>query len=340
MMNYKNAFIDITNIIIQIYNRLENKINYPIETVYTRIFELRYVIEHIIYKIMKTDYYFDEKVYDNLLEITKLEPKTSEEKIFLNSLQKRLEYKKKSQVQPIKIYKNQSQLEYFIENEQGDKISYNNLEKLIQNLNNRFNKTAKISRILEFEHLIKDIENRCITMSHPYLFEDDNENQYDINNKLYISCFSYSTGIKNAYAWWKIYGNKTKFRMTIDIKDFIKSIISILDDNNVEIYIGSLEYKLESLEENKIEWDFFNKRDDFYFENELRLMIKINSEIQNTDSDSIKIENIKGLPILCSFPIKELDMYKNMSTDEKDIIFHPYAYLLFLLSFYYLVVKV
>ncbi|CRF32781.1 hypothetical protein BRSU_1020 [Brachyspira suanatina] len=192
--NYKNAFIDITNIIRQIYDRLENKINYPIETVYTRIFELRYVIEHIIDKIMKTDYYFDEKVYDNLLEITKLEPKKSEEKIFLNSLEKRLKYKKKLQVQPIKIYKNQSPLEYVIENEQGDKISYDNLEKLIQDLNNRFNKTSKISRILEFEHLVKDIENRCITMSHPYLFEDENENQYDINNKLYISCFSYSTG--------------------------------------------------------------------------------------------------------------------------------------------------
>lgn len=53
-------------------------------------------------------------------------------------------------------------------------------------------------------------------------------------------------------------------------------------------------------------------------------MIKINGEIQNTDSDSIKIKDIKGLPILCSFPIKELDMYKNMSTDEDDIIFHPY----------------
>ncbi|WP_416487690.1 hypothetical protein [Brachyspira hyodysenteriae] len=71
-------------------------------------------------------------------------------------------------------------------------------------------------------------------------------------------------------------------------------------------------------------WDFFDKRNDFKFENELRLIIEINNEIKNTDSGSIKIENIKGLPILCSFPIKELDMYKNMSTDEKDIIFHPY----------------
>ena len=181
---YSNSFISITYIISQIYNRLKSKINYPIENVYTPVFELRVVIEHIIDKIIKTDYYFDEQVYDNLLKITKFEPKTSEEKIFLNSLEKRLKYKKKSEVQPIKIYKNKYSLGYVIENEQGDKKEYNNLDKLIEELNNRFNKTAKISRILEFEHLIKDIKNRCITMSHPYLFEDENENQYDINNKL------------------------------------------------------------------------------------------------------------------------------------------------------------
>ena len=114
--NYKNAFIDITNIISQIYDKLENKINYPIETVYSPVFELRVIIEYVIDKIIKTNYYFDEQVYDNLLKITELEPKTSEEKIFLNSLEKRLEYKKKSQVQPIKIYKNQSPLKYVIEN--------------------------------------------------------------------------------------------------------------------------------------------------------------------------------------------------------------------------------
>lgn len=236
---YKNTFINITNIIFQIYDKLDKKIEYPEYESYSPVFELRVIIEYVIDKIIKTDYYFDEQVYDNLLKITKLEPKTEDEKEFLKSLEKRLIYKKTSLISPIKIYKDKSLSKYFIENEYGDKISYNNLEKLVKDLNNRFNKTAKISRILEFEHLVKDIENRCITMSHPYLFEDDNENKYGINNKLYISCFSYSIGIKNAYAWWKIYGNKTKFRMTIDIKDFIKSIISILNDNNVEIYIGS-----------------------------------------------------------------------------------------------------
>ncbi|WP_239649082.1 hypothetical protein [Brachyspira hyodysenteriae] len=323
---YKTAFINITYIISQIYDKLENKINYPIETVYTPVFELRVIIEHLIDKIIKTDYYFDEQVYDNLLKVTELEPKTEDEKEFLKNLEKRLIYKKTLLISPIKIYKDKSLSIYFIENKHGDKTSYDNLEKLLQNLNNRFNKTAKISRILEFEHLVKDIENRCITMSHPYLFEDDNENQYDIKNKLYISCFSYSIGNENAYAWWKIYGSKTKFRMTIDIKDFIKSIMSILYNHNVEIYLGSLYYmdkeKIKSKNENV--WDFFDKRNDFKFENELRLIIEINNEIKNTDSGSIKIENIKGLPILCSFPIKELDMYKNMSTDEKDIIFHPY----------------
>lgn len=323
---YKNSFIKVTYVINQIYDKLDKKIEYPECGSYYLVFELRVIIEYIIDKIIKTDYYFDEQVYDNLLKVTELEPKTEDEKEFLKNLEKRLIYKKTLLISPIKIYKDKSLSIYFIENKHGDKTSYDNLEKLLQNLNNRFNKTAKISRILEFEHLVKDIENRCITMSHPYLFEYDNENQYDIKNKLYISCFSYSIGNENAYAWWKIYGSKTKFRMTIDIKDFIKSIMSILYNHNVEIYLGSLYYmdkeKIKSKNENV--WDFFDKRNDFKFENELRLIIEINNEIKNTDSGSIKIENIKGLPILCSFPIKELDMYKNMSTDEKDIIFHPY----------------
>ena len=132
--------------------------------------------------------------------------------------------------------------------------------------------------------------------------------------------------------------------MIIDIKDFMKSIISLLEYdkikiknknrkriyilNNIEIYLGSLDYKDRYKIKNKIKnenvWDFFDKRNDFKFEKELRLMIKINSEIKNTDSNPIKIYNINGLPVLGSFPIKELDMYKNMSIDKDNIIFNPY----------------
>lgn len=331
---YANTFLSITNIISQIYNKLEDKIEYPMETVYTPVFELRAVIEYIIDKIIKTGYCFNEKVYDNLLKITELEAKTSDEKEFFKSLEKRLIYKKKSLISPIKIYKDQSSLEYIIEPKQGDIKKCNNLDTLIQNLNSRFNKTAKISRILEFEHLVKDIENRCITMSHPYLFEDENENQYDINNKLYISCFSYTSDKENEYAWWKIYGSKTKFRMIINVADFIKSITSILDNNkNIEIYIGSLDYENDKntyIEENKNEWDFFYKRKDFKFENELRIMLKINFIIEDND-EIIKIINKNGLPILCTVKLQDLSIYKNINIDEKNYennkdnaIFHPY----------------
>ena len=168
-------------------------------------------------------------------------------------------------------------------------------------------------------------------MSHPYLFEDENENIYDINEKLYISCFSYTSDKENAYAWWKIYGSKTKFRMIIDVKDFIKSIISILDNSkNIEIYIGSLDYyKNIYLEENKNEWDFFNKRNDFKFENELRFMLKVNDNIGN-DDEVIKIINVNRLPVLCSVTLQDLSIYKNINTDifdednNNNVIFHPY----------------
>lgn len=261
-------------------------------------------------------------------------------KLFINNFKNRVKYKKELKVSPIKIYKDKNG-KYIIESINNGTILYEEYKEPSDFIINNLSKSGKISRILEFEHLKSDINNKCITMSHPYLFEDGLENQYSINEKIYISCFSYSTGNENSYAWWNIYGkSKTKFRMTIDIKDFIKSIISLLEynrvkiknnkrrkeyiENNIEIYLGSLNYKYIDKIKNENESDFFDKKNDFKFENELRLMVKINNEIKNTDYNPIKTYNIKGLPVLCSFPIKKLDIYKNMSTNKDDIIFHPY----------------
>lgn len=331
---YKNSFISITNIISKIYIKLKNKINYPIEKVYTPKFELIVVIEYIVNNIMKMKYNFDKKVYNNLRKLTQFKLKNHERQIFLKSLKMKLKshYRNRFQILPMKIYKDS--LKYIIqfEEKEEEEIDFNKKDEILEYLNKIFNKKGKISRILEFKYLVGDIENRCITMSHPYLFEDENENQYDINNKLYISCFSYTSDKKNAYAWWKIYGSKTKFRIIIDINDFIKSIISILENNkDIAIYIGSLEYKKDiKMEENKNEWDFFKKRNDFEFENELRVMLKINSKIED-DDEIIKISDVNGLPILCSIKLQDLSIYKNINTDEKNFknnednaIFHPY----------------
>ena len=119
---YKNDFIYITDVISKIYDKLDKKIEYHGYDSYYTVFELRVIIEYVIDKIIKTDYYFDEQVYDNLLKITEFEPKTEDEKEFLKNLEKRLIYKKTSLISPIKIYNDKSLSIYFIENEYGDKI--------------------------------------------------------------------------------------------------------------------------------------------------------------------------------------------------------------------------
>lgn len=306
---YKDSFIKITEVILNKYTFLEKRIEYPLGISYTPVFQLRSIFERIIDNIIKIDYRFDEVVYTNLSLI--------KEDIVPN-LHDRIERKRKSFLAPIKIYKENDK--YIIENKNKNTMDYDTKKECIEEIISRISINYKyVSRILEFEHLIKDIENKCITMSHPYLFEDDNENVYSINERLYISCFSYTTANTNAYAWWKIYGSKTKFRMTIDIRSFINSVISILDNNNFEIYLGSLEYKQDLQEENKVDWDFFDKREDFMFENELRLMVRIKNNFDNNNAI-----HINGLPVLCKFTLSNFDIYKNMSLKKKDIIFHPY----------------
>ena len=315
---FNNIIIDnekatvLTYTISKIYPNLPSKINYPVNTLYTPQFELRIIIDEIINMFINIEKIYDEKVYDNLININNLD----------SDIKKRLQYKRNKLFAPIKIIKKNNK--YLIIDKYDNKKDYNkkyNKKELKEKIFSKINKKdGIISRIVEFSHLIEDIKNKQITMSHPYLFEDEFENQYPIDKNLYISCFSYTVGKENAYAWWKLYGNKTKFRLTVKIEYFIDSIISILDKNSnedIELYIGSLDYK-DDISNNENEWDFFDKRKDFNFETELRIMVKV-----NTPSDE-KIKYVNGLPVLYKLNIGNMSIYKNMSVNHNDIIFHPY----------------
>ena len=78
------------------------------------------------------------------------------------------------------------------------------IEKLLKN-----NFNNNVSRILKFQYLLNDINNRTLTMSHQYIFEDEKESIYGLENKVYMVCFSNTTGKENAYTWWNIYGMTT-----------------------------------------------------------------------------------------------------------------------------------
>lgn len=210
---FNNIIIDnekatvLTYTISKIYPNLPSKINYPVNTLYTPQFELRIIIDEIINMFINIEKIYDEKVYDNLININNLD----------SDIKKRLQYKRNKLFAPIKIIKKNNK--YLIIDKYDNKKDYNkkyNKKELKEKIFSKINKKdGIISRIVEFSHLIEDIKNKQITMSHPYLFEDEFENQYPIDKNLYISCFSYTVGKENAYAWWKLYGNKTKFRLTV-----------------------------------------------------------------------------------------------------------------------------
>ncbi|MEI0611871.1 hypothetical protein [Brachyspira pilosicoli] len=325
---FNNNLIDkevveyIVTIIIEIYPKLPKRIDYFLVEDDTMKFELKAVIDNFIDILINSNLFISDKILNKLIKMFRNLNIDNINILYINNIIKRLTRKDKSVIVPIKIYLQNK--EYIVKNKY-DTIEYRNTDEdpIIKYILNKFNASYNISRLFEFEYLIKDMKEKIITLSHPYLFEDELENNYSTNKKLFISCFSYSTGHQNAYAWWKIYGSRTKFRMTVDIESFLRSIISILrNQNNIEIYLGSIEYLMEhqiNRKKNTNEWDFFEKRNDFEFENELRVMIKI---ISNTNKS--KVDVVKGLPVLGRFKLDNFDIYKNMSTNMKDIIFHPY----------------
>lgn len=201
---------------------------------------------------------------------------------------------------PIKIIiKNGEYFVYDLENNFIFKtIDINELiEKLVPN------DDSKVSRILKFQYLLNDIKNSILTISHPYNFEDKNESIYEFFNKVYVGCFSKTIDKENAYAWWKIYGDTSddilkniKVRILFNKRKLLKSILS-LKDETFEYYFGDIEY-IKSKENNKEIKDFFEKSNDFQFENEFRIIIKCKNENDNRIiKDNNDIPNLLGLPL-------------------------------------------
>ena len=221
---------------------------------------------------------------------------------------------------PVKItIKNGEYFVYDLEN--NFRFETNDIDDLVKRLvPNDFN---NVSRILKFQYLLNDINNKTITMSHPYIFEDKNECLYSLDKKVYMACFSKTIDKDNAYAWWKIYGitpdnslENIKVRIIFNKRDLLKNIL-LKKDKNFEYYFGDMKYIGDKKEKNDDIKDFFEKSTSFKFEREFRILIKYigTDEIPNNKySDKYKI-----------FFKLDLDnkLYKSITLDN-ELYFDPY----------------
>ena len=221
---------------------------------------------------------------------------------------------------PVKIIiKNGEYFVYDLEN--NFRFETNDIDDLVKRLvPNDFN---NVSRILKFQYLLNDINNKTITMSHPYIFEDKNECLYSLDKKVYMACFSKTIDKDNAYAWWKIYGITTdnsldniKVRIIFNKRDLLKNIL-LKKDKNFEYYFGDIKYIGDKKEKNDDIKDFFEKSTSFKFEREFRILIKYIGidEIPNDKyNDKYKI-----------FFKLDLDnkLYKSITLDN-ELYFDPY----------------
>ena len=316
IQNNKINMVTFTEVIQNRYPNLPPKEIYPVGVAYNPKFELIEIFNSCIENIITTDFSYEEYSYDNLLSIEKLNPNVKE----------RIEYRKKKI--PFTMIAKKDSLYCILNTDKSTKKSFENIEKIAEYILSRFDEDQNISQIKQFKHLIDNIKDKKFTMSHPYCFEDKIENQYDINEKLYISCWSFTAKRENAYAWWKLYGkHKNSFRSIITLRSLIISMISILDNyKHSTLYIGNIDYnKLGSIDDaykHKSEIDFFNKREDFKFENELRIMMKIDKSGETDKENSVIYEN--HLPVRYSFPLTKIDMYRDIKLDEELLLFNPY----------------
>lgn len=215
---------------------------------------------------------------------------------------------------------------YIYDLKTGDKINtYSNIDDLLNYLVP--NHTNEVSRILYFKYLSKDIENKILTMSHPYNFEDINENKYSLDEKIFISCFSKTINLKNTYANWKIYGqtdndefDNIKVKILINKRKLIKNIL-INKNEDFIYYFGDIQYSEDCITPNKNIKDFFYKNNAFEFENEFRVLI----ECKNKDDNNILVNN-NGIPNFLKLPICDL-LYKDIALDDLNS-FNPYRNIL------------
>lgn len=193
---------------------------------------------------------------------------------------------------------------------------YKDVDSLIEKLlKNDFNNN--VSRILKFQYLLNDINNRTLTMSHPYIFEDEKESIYGLENKVYMVCFSNTTGKKNAYAWWNIYGMTTddsldniKVRIIFNKKDLLKNIL-LKKDKNFAYYFGDIQYIEDKKEKNGDIKDFFEKDKSFQFEDEFRVLIEyIGTDETYNDKYSDKYKIFFKLEI-------DIELYKGITSEDR-----------------------
>ena len=234
---------------------------------------------------------------------------------------------------PVKItIKNGEYFVYDLEN--NFRFETNDIDDLVKRLvPNDFN---NVSRILKFQYLLNDINNKTITMSHPYIFEDKNECLYSLDKKVYMACFSKTIDKDNAYAWWKIYGitpdnslENIKVRIIFNKRDLLKNIL-LKKDKNFEYYFGDMKYIGDKKEKNDDIKDFFEKSTSFKFEREFRILIKYigTDEIPNNKySDKYKIFFKLDLDnkLYKSITLENelyFDPYRNLEDKHKDAIKH------------------
>lgn len=229
------------------------------------------------------------------------------------------------------LNKKEDSIKYVISDLDGDnEKSFSSIEELIDHIDNNYIIDSKVcdiklSRILYFKYLLKDINNRCLTISHPSSFEDIKERVCKFSNRFYICCFSKTTDSKDEYAWWKIYGqvpndkfDNIKIRITVKADELIKNI---LDKGciNFIYYFGDIKYINDKKERNEDDIkDFFQKDDSFFFENEFRVLVDCKCE---NDNRIKRDEN--NIPYFLELPIN-IDLYRKIKLDNDKYSFNPY----------------
>ncbi|CRF34214.1 putative uncharacterized protein [Brachyspira suanatina] len=229
-------------------------------------------------------------------------------------------------IKPVKIIKNNDIYEVYYLSSGYNILNTNNIDDIVNELIPY--DEEEVSKILYFKYLLKDMENGVMTFSHPYTYEDHNEKLYDINSKIYISCFSKTVNTNNVYAMWKIYGytendDIIKVRITFNKRILIKSILERFV-NNAVYYIGDIEYDPNKNITNVNDdiKDFFYKSDAFQFENEFRILVDCNN-VQYIDRNTeFEKDIVKDMPVYLQLPISK-EIYKTINL-YSDYSFNPY----------------
>ena len=251
------------------------------------------------------------------------------------TIKKEIQKSENYQINPFKIKKELNKkddsIKYIISDLDGDnEESFFSIEEIIDHIDNNYIIDSKVSdislsRILYFKYLLKDINNRCLTIAHPTSFEYIKERVCKFSNKFYICCFSKTTDSKDEYAWWKIYGqvpndkfDNIKIRITVKANELIKNI---LDKGcvNFVYYFGDIKYIKNKKEKNEDDIkDFFQKDDSFFFENEFRVLVDCKCE---NDNRIKRDEN--NIPYFLELPIN-IDLYRKIKLDNDKYSFNPY----------------